>query len=198
MNTENGKAGGLAAVNSPRHEASNGSKSARQPQAAIPLATLRFRHAGQTPRRRMAAWLFLALLGLLTARLTAAAASNPLQLRPATNLYASGVGLNVGSYAIPCVTDWNGDGKKDLLVGYQTDGMIRVYTNSGTDARPVFTSYYLLQAGGTNIQHTSGGCGAPAAWVCDFDGDGKRDLVVGSGGDGRVNFYRNSNTDPHP
>jgi len=147
---------------------------------------------------RLAVWLFLPWLCLPIVHLTAAAASNPLQLRPATNLYAGGVLLNVGTYAIPCVTDWNGDGKKDLLVGYQTDGMIRVYTNSGTDARPVFTSYYLLQAGGTNIQHTSSGCGAPAAWVCDFDGDGKRDLLVGSGTDGRVNFYRNTNTDAHP
>jgi hypothetical protein len=126
------------------------------------------------------------------------AAVTPLQLLPATNMFAGAAALDVGTYAIPCVADWNGDGKKDLLVGYQPSGMIRLYTNSGTDASPVFSSYSTLQAGGTNIQHTSGGCGAPAPWVCDYDRDGKLDLVVGSGGDGRVNFYRNTNNNLRP
>ena len=43
-----------------------------------------------------------------------------IQFRPGVPLQAAGVSLDVGSYAIPCVADWNGDGRKDLLVGYQT------------------------------------------------------------------------------
>jgi hypothetical protein len=129
---------------------------------------------------------------------TATGRSNPIQLRPGTNLFAGGVLLDVGTYAIPCVTDWNGDGAKDLLVGFQTNGMIRVYTNSGTDANPTFTGYSILQAGGSDIVHPSSGCGSPAPWVCDFDGDGKRDVLVGAGGDGTVWFYRNTNTDASP
>ena len=104
-----------------------------------------------------------------------------------------------GGYAIPCVTDWNGDGKKDLLVGYQTSGKIALYLNLGTDAQPCFTNYTNLKTGdGSDIYHPSAGCGAPAPWVCDFDGDGKRDLLVGAGSDGTVWFYRNTNTDAAP
>ena len=46
--------------------------------------------------------------------------------------------------------------------------------------------------------HTSPGCGAPAPFVCDYDGDGKRDLLVGTGQEGYVYFYRNTNTDAAP
>jgi FG-GAP-like repeat len=102
-------------------------------------------------------------------------------------------------YAIPCVTDWNGDGKKDLLVGYQPAGKIALYLNLGTDAQPCFTNHTNLKTGdGSDIYHPSSGCGAPAPWVCDFDGDGKRDLLVGAGSDGTVWFYRNMNTDAAP
>jgi hypothetical protein len=102
-------------------------------------------------------------------------------------------------FAIPCVTHWNGDGKKDLLVGYQPDGQIALYLNLGTDAQPCFTNFTVLKtADGTIIKHSSSGCGAPTPWVCDFDGDGKRDLLVGAGSDGTVWFYRNMNTDAAP
>jgi hypothetical protein len=139
----------------------------------------------------------LATCSLVLGRVTWASAEAP-QLRPLTNLLSSAAVLDVGTYAIPCVTDWNGDGKKDLLVGYQTNGMIRVYTNSGTDSKPVFNGFYDLAADGVPIQHLSSGCGAPAPWVGDFNSDGKRDLLVGAGADGTVWFYRNTNTDAAP
>jgi hypothetical protein len=96
------------------------------------------------------------------------------------------------------VADWNGDGRKDLIVGYQTAGKVALYLNAGSDANPVFTSYANLQAGGVDIYLPSSGCGAPAPWVCDYDHDGKRDLLVGSGADGSVYFYRNTSTDSAP
>ncbi len=34
-------------------------------------------------------------------------------------------------YASPCWADWNGDGKKDLLVGQFSQGRITVYENLG-------------------------------------------------------------------
>ena len=55
-----------------------------------------------------------------------------------------------GSSLVPCVVDWNGDGKKDLLVG-QSFGKIRLYLNQGTDNAPVFKSFTYLQAGGKVI-----------------------------------------------
>ena len=133
---------------------------------------------------------------VIAANLLQIAVAQGVQLRPGQLVYAGGaVPLAPGTYAIPCVADWNGDGRKDLLVGYQIAGKIALYLNAGTDASPVFTTYANLQAGGVDIVHTSGGCGAPAPFVCDYDGDGRRDLLVGEGNLGYVYFYRNTNTD---
>ena len=121
-----------------------------------------------------------------------------IQFRPGELLRAADQSLDVGTYAIPCVTDWNGDGRKDLLVGYQTASKIALYLNSGSDASPVFTTSVNLRAGGVDITLPSGGCGAPAPFVCDYDSDGKRDLLVGEGASGYVYFYRNNNTDANP
>jgi FG-GAP-like repeat len=138
-------------------------------------------------------------LGLsLAVALAAVVCAQEALLRPGQSVYAGPAPLAPGSYAIPCVADWNGDGRKDLIVGYQTAGKVALFLNSGTDANPVFTSYANLQAGGVDIYLPSSGCGAPAPWVCDYDHDGKRDLLVGSGADGCVYFYRNTSTDAAP
>ena len=131
----------------------------------------------------------------------ASAMADPIQLRPAQTPQANGVPLGPGTFAIPCVSDWNRDGRKDLLVGYQIAGKIGLYLNSGMDAQPVFTNvsnlqYYDPTNGWKDISFPSGGCGAPAPWVCDFDADGKQDLLVGDGGAGYVHFFRNTNPDP--
>lgn len=120
------------------------------------------------------------------------------QLRPGQLILAGGNSLAPGSYAIPCAADWNGDGRKDLLVGYQTAGRVALYLNSGTDASPVFNNYGNLQTGGADIVHTSSGCGAPAPFVCDYDSDGTQDLLVGEGNYGYVYFYRNTNSAAAP
>ncbi len=54
-------------------------------------------------------------------------------------------------YSAPCVTDWNADGKKDLLVGGFFYGNIFLYLNSGTNEAPVFTTSSKLQANGVDI-----------------------------------------------
>jgi hypothetical protein len=129
----------------------------------------------------------------------AAASGQELQLRPGQFLYAGAAMLDVGDYAVPCVADWNGDGRKDLLVGYQGASKIALFLNTGSDASPAFTTSVNLQAGGADIYLPSpGNCGAPAPFVCDYDHDGKRDLLGGSGADGCVYFYRNTNTDANP
>jgi hypothetical protein len=73
---------------------------------------------------------------------------------------ADGAVLDVGTFCVPNVYDWNNDGKKDLLVGvgvgaapYYDSGKIRLYLNSGTDASPVFTNFSWIQAGGVDISH---------------------------------------------
>jgi hypothetical protein len=54
-------------------------------------------------------------------------------------------------YSVPCVADWNSDGKKDLLVGYFYEGWVYLYINSGTDSDPVFESEEILTADGSTI-----------------------------------------------
>jgi len=127
-----------------------------------------------------------------------ALAAMPVLLRPAIPLTNGAAAMDLGSYAIPCVADWNGDGRKDLLVGYQSAWKIKFFANQGTDAAPVFgASGPNLQAGGVEIVHTGSGCGSPAPWVCDYDHDGLQDLLVGTS-DGKVFFYRNTNSTTQP
>ena len=72
-------------------------------------------------------------------------------------IYASGspIELSLG-HANPLVTDWNGDGLKDLIVGQYTGGKIRYYQNDGTNDSPVFGSFAYMQADGNDISLTSG------------------------------------------
>ncbi len=124
--------------------------------------------------------------------------AQPRQFQPGTNLYAGVAPLKLEAYAIPCVADWNGDGRKDLIVGYRNADKIAIFYNTGSDAAPAFNTWSNLQAGGVDIVHPSIGCGAPAPFVCDFDADGRRDLLVGTGWEGYVYLYRNTNTDEAP
>jgi len=143
-----------------------------------------------------------AVLCVWTACLVLSAAADPIiQFRPGQPIQCNEAPLGAATtYAIPCVVDWNRDGRKDLLVGYQSEGKIALYLNVGTDAQPLFTNSTIINlktSGGGDIKYPAGGCGAPAPWVCDFDGDGKQDLLVGDGDKGKVYFHRNLNADPN-
>ena len=152
----------------------------------------------ESPYRK---WWRACAVVMVAAGLSWPAEAEPIQLRPAQVLQDGGAVLLPGKpgsgFAIPCVADWNKDGKKDLLVGFQDLGEIAFYENLGTDAQPCFTNFTVLKAGGQVIKLTAGGCGSPAPWVCDFDGDGKQDLLVGDGETGKVWFYRNTNSTPN-
>ena len=72
-------------------------------------------------------------------------------------LEANGETIDVQiGHLVPCVTDWNSDGKKDLLVGQFSEGKIRVYLNSGTDSEPIFAEFSYLQAGAKPISLAAG------------------------------------------
>ena len=60
--------------------------------------------------------------------------------------------IDVGLYGSPFVYDWNGDNKKDLILGQFDMGMVRFYENVGEDNDPVFFGNTFLQAGGATIQ----------------------------------------------
>lgn len=135
---------------------------------------------------------------LLAIMATSFPAASQVQLRPGELVQADGTNMDLGSHAIPCAADWNGDGLIDLLVGYRYADKIALFTNSGTRQSPRFGASVAIRAGGSDIHVAGSGCGAPAPWVCDFDSDGKRDLLVGSGSTGRVIFYRNTHSDAAP
>jgi hypothetical protein len=66
------------------------------------------------------------------------------------------IDVQVG-HLVPCVSDWNGDGRKDLLVGRFSGGQILLYLNEGTHEKPVFTQEgQPLQAGGHPISLAAG------------------------------------------
>ena len=82
--------------------------------------------------------------------------------------------------------DWNGDGVLDLLVG-DIGGRVWLIPNEGTTTKFAFGKPRLLEADGKQLNVSHGDAGP---FVADWDGDGKFDLIVGSG-DGSVWFYRN-------
>ena len=79
------------------------------------------------------------------------------RLREGMKIKAAGKPIDIGvGHLVPCVTDWNSDGKKDLIVGQFKNGAIRLYLNEGTDTEPVFGDYSFLQAGGKTIRLDAG------------------------------------------
>jgi hypothetical protein len=59
------------------------------------------------------------------------------ELLPPVRLEAAGKPIDTGvGHAAPFVGDFDGDGVRDLLVGQFGGGVLWVYRNEGTDARP--------------------------------------------------------------
>ena len=96
----------------------------------------------------------------------------------------------------PRVVQWDGDGKKDLLLGL-SDGTIRIYFNTGTDAAPVFDSWQSVEVGppGEKIPIDVDIRATPM--LVDWNSDGKKDLLAGAY-DGRLWVYINEGTDIAP
>ena len=108
--------------------------------------------------------------------------------------------------AAPALWDWNGDGKRDLLVGeFETnsgenfpmgvDGStIRVYLNVGTDSEPRFTDEFQW------ARDTEGTIMEVPQWCCigftpqfyDLDDDGHLDMITGQYHPGEVTWFRGS------
>lgn len=107
--------------------------------------------------------------------------------------------------AAPALWDWDGDGRRDLLVGeFETnstdfpmgaDGStIRVYLNVGTDSNPQFTKEFQW------ARDTEGGIMEVPQWCCigftpmfyDLDDDGYKDMITGQYHPGEVTWFRGS------
>ncbi|MCD6337285.1 MAG: T9SS type A sorting domain-containing protein [Candidatus Marinimicrobia bacterium] len=92
-------------------------------------------------------------------------------------------GLTLGSNPIPDLGDIDNDGDLDLLVGFSESGLIKLYTNSGSDSSAIFLESSAL---------TIADAGLYAYPVfCDPDNDGDLDILSGRDG---YNFYYYKNT----
>ncbi|MBD3349158.1 MAG: T9SS type A sorting domain-containing protein [Candidatus Eisenbacteria bacterium] len=91
----------------------------------------------------------------------------------------------ISNRSSPHVEDLDGDGKKDLLSG-NTNGEIVFYANTAFDYAPAFSGYEFVEADSVKIDLS----GTPRSrpFVCDWNDDGERDLLVGAG-DGAVHLY---------
>jgi len=97
-----------------------------------------------------------------------------------------------GTPGLRCATGWRR--RKDLLVA-DGRGWLWLYRNGGTDAAPVLAAGTRILANGKPIDGTARG----SALVCDWDGDGDKDLIFGMAGEGEISEHYDwphQNADP--
>jgi hypothetical protein len=88
-------------------------------------------------------------LVLLLGGQTAPAADPVTEFLPPVRLEAAGKPIDTAiGHAAPFVGDFDGDGVRDLLVGQFGDGILWVYRNTGTNARPRFAAGVKFKGGG--------------------------------------------------
>ncbi len=93
----------------------------------------------------------------------------------------------------PAAVDWDDDGDLDMLIG-DFGGGIYLRKNIGSRSEPIFDRESVrVKASGKSLKENS----HANPVVADWDGDGKWDLVVGSG-DGSVAWYQNIGTSSEP
>lgn len=129
--------------------------------------------------------------GTVLLLLNTGTAAAPAFGRP-TPLQVGGAALNLGSRASPAVTDWNLDGKKDVIIG-NTSGNLYYLENTGTDAAPAFSGSTQLDAGGTPIAIPY----YSRPDIADWDNDGLPDILCGRS-DGTVTFFHRDALEPVP
>ena len=113
--------------------------------------------------------------GILALYINQGSDSEPLFTSP-LEIEIEGNAVDVGSFAAPFVTDWNGDGKQDLLVG-DGDGFIHLYLDVSTTGEPQLMPAGLIQVNGQDLQVDEG---SAVPFLVDWNNDGKKELLVGS------------------
>ena len=96
-------------------------------------------------------------LAALAIALLAAAPALAQELGKPIRLEADGkpIDTEIG-HATPAVYDWDGDGKRDLLVGQFGEGKLKIFRNIGTNQTPKFAAEEFLTAGGKVVTTPTG------------------------------------------
>jgi hypothetical protein len=118
--------------------------------------------------------------------------ATPVFSSPAELTDSEGQPLAVDSYCTPCVVDWNEDNRKDILLG-SGRGTLVLYLNQGSDSEPLFAPPLSIEADGSTLDVA----GFAAPFATDWNGDGKKDLLVGNG-EGYIYLYLNIGTTSEP
>lgn len=136
---------------------------------------------------------------LLVLALAAAGAAEETEVGRAADLAApvpvlsDGDPISVDGFAAPFVGDFDEDGKHDLLVGQRKLGLLRIYRNVGTNARPKFDRFEWFTAGG-RIAAVPPCCQVGfTPHLFDYDGDGRTDVLTGAFSGEAYVFRRNRN-----
>ncbi len=106
-----------------------------------------------------------------------------------------------GGHARFDITDWNSDDRPDLVVA-DGGGTVTLFLNQGTKRTPALAAGQPLTAGGKPIEVPGARNGTPvpsarsSALVCDWNNDGRKDLVLAD--DHGYYFCQNIGTDYAP
>jgi len=126
------------------------------------------------------------LIGGNPGRIVVLEGGRPGAFREAGSLSVRGGWVATDTLSVPCCVDWDGDGRRDLIVG-DASGLLSFWP--GTERPTVFGRPVYLRANGRRIRHRAGYSGSlqgpgEAGWgylqptVADWDLDGDLDVVV--------------------
>jgi len=101
--------------------------------------------------------------------------------------------IDVGSRCTVCITDWNEDGRRDLLLGAY-DAKFHLFLNTGGDFAPEYESEILLPGPGGDLSVVDS---RSSPDMFDLDGDGAKDLLSGDN-EGRLIFFPNRGANSAP
>ncbi|NQU05928.1 MAG: T9SS type A sorting domain-containing protein [Calditrichaeota bacterium] len=108
------------------------------------------------------------------------------------NMEADDEVIDLNDRTAPELTDWDLDGDLDMVVG-NSDGVITLFINEGSAEEYDFSNQGTIDEDGQEIWLGT----ETATSFGDFDGDGKRDLVIGSMF-GELWFFTNTGENDNP